>query len=641
MAINRSTLQLLRRLQVAIGTAADTAVRSLTHAWTRSWDELSSAWQHGLSDTVAQAATRGQWPSAWELARVERLRQASIASEEALLKLGHEAGVTIRDGAGQIITATARHEPHLIASQLPAAAQAGAAARAGSRITPTALSAIVARTQAQIESAVRPLSGAASEAMRRELIKGISVGDNPRKAAGAMVSRVQGAFEGGLVRATTIARTEMLDAYRATSTLAHAANADVVSGWIWHAQLDARTCFPAGTLVLTRRGEVPIEAVQVGDKVLTHLDRWRPVAETMARPYVGQIITVEAGLLRVSATADHPFLVERQGELQWMQAGELRRGDCVFSHREGFADGSDHWFGEVTIERGRDNAHNGEPARLQELRLFGIPFGDSRLAVPVRFVDLKSDARLIEQEVDGSLPARNGSLLNVGEEFDITMPAVSDHPRASRSAASGITSMWVLPLMGRIADLPAESAAAFTYPCGGDLELGAATVARSFHRHIVSNVEGQTQAIIVYNLEVDEDHTYVADGFAVHNCPSCWSMHGTVHPADQPGPWDHPQGRCARVPKTRTWRELGFDIDEPDDTIVNARARFFSLPDVDQRTIMGPGRLALLKSGRVDWSDIPMLRPSTGWRPSYAPRTVGDLERVARVRAAGGRVQLE
>ena len=358
MAINRSTLRLLRRLQVTVGTEADAAVRSLTNSWVRSWDELSGAWQVGVQDAVAKAAASGKWPSAWELARTERLRQATLASEEALLKLGEQTGVTVADGAGQVIAATADLEPALIASQLPAAEQAAAAARFAANVAPTVLSAMTARTQSQIVATSRPLSGAASEAMRRELVRGIAVGTNPRQAASAMVARVQGAFEGGLVRAVTIARTEMLDAYRATSTLTHAANGDVVSAWIWHADLGPRCC------------------------------------------------------------------------------------------------------------------------------------------------------------------------------------------------------------------------------------------------------------------------------------PACWSMHGRVFPADVPGPWGHPQCRCARLPKTRTWRELGFNIDEPADTVVNARTRFFKLPHADQRTIMGPGRLELLRSGRVDWADLSGLRVSKEWRPSYAPSAVRDLERLGRARAS-------
>ena len=36
-------------------------------------------------------------------------------------------------------------------------------------------------------------------------------------------------------------------------------------------------CFTGDQLVLTLRGHVPIENIRVGDMVLTHLCRWRPV----------------------------------------------------------------------------------------------------------------------------------------------------------------------------------------------------------------------------------------------------------------------------------------------------------------------------------------------------------------------------
>src|SRR5690606_17046295 len=85
-------------------------------------------------------------------------------------------------------------------------------------------------------------------------------------------------------------------------------------------------------------------------------------------------------------------------------------------------------------------------------------------------------------------------------------------------------------------------------------------------------------------------------------CPSCWAMHGRVFAADEPGPWDHPQGRCARIPKTRTWRELGIDLDEPDDDLPDAQARFWALPHTARLAIMGPTRLELLRTGRIDWS---------------------------------------
>lgn len=67
-------------------------------------------------------------------------------------------------------------------------------------------------------------------------------------------------------------------------------------------------CFPAGTTVLTERGYVPIETVQVGDQVLTHRGRWRRVTSTMRSTKRTKVIRGHGHPgLRVSE--EHPFLV--------------------------------------------------------------------------------------------------------------------------------------------------------------------------------------------------------------------------------------------------------------------------------------------------------------------------------------------
>lgn len=60
-------------------------------------------------------------------------------------------------------------------------------------------------------------------------------------------------------------------------------------------------CFAAGTPVLTKRGAIPIEQVVIGDEVLTHMHRWRAVTDTMTR----QADTIRIG--PVVTTTDHPF----------------------------------------------------------------------------------------------------------------------------------------------------------------------------------------------------------------------------------------------------------------------------------------------------------------------------------------------
>lgn len=353
MAVTRRTLRLLHDLRAAVGRHADNAVRDLTAAWVKAWSQLDRAWQAAIADLIAWAQANGRWPTPVELSRNRRLQRALDLTGRKLASLGDRTTTVVSAGASAAVTVTAASESAIIASQLPAAMQAQMAAQAAANMLPSALDVITARVEQAITAQTRPLSADAQAAIRRELIRGVELGSNPKDAARQMLARVNGAFEGGLTRAVNIARTEMLDAYRTTSRYAHDVNADVLGGWIWLATLQRNTC------------------------------------------------------------------------------------------------------------------------------------------------------------------------------------------------------------------------------------------------------------------------------------PACWAMHGTTHPLSEPGPLDHQQGRCARAPKTKTWRELGINLDEPADLTPDARAVFADLSDADQVAVMGAGRLALLKSGDVGWDDLAAQRDNPGWRTSYAPRPLRDLQVLA------------
>ncbi|MBF6671588.1 phage minor head protein [Glutamicibacter sp. FBE19] len=112
-------------------------------------------------------------------------------------------------------------------------------------------------------------------------------------------------------------------------------------------------------------------------------------------------------------------------------------------------------------------------------------------------------------------------------------------------------------------------------------------------------------------------------------CPSCLAKHGTLHPVDEFGPIDHQNGRCARVDKTKSWKELGFDIEEPKDDFPDARKWFDSLTDDSQLAVMGPTRLQLLNDGKIQWDDLSTLRKSDGWRDSQVVTPVKTLLTIA------------
>jgi hypothetical protein len=357
VAVTNRTLWLLRALRVTVGAETDQTVRDVTAAWVAAWDTLAEAWRDAVEHAVAVYVQTGRWPAPWQLARIERLAAAQAATAQALTALTGTTNTTVGAAAAEVVAATAAAEPAIMASQLPANLAAAALEVYAARVAPAALEAIALRARQQIHAGTWPLTDAAIEAMRRALITGVATGVNPRDAAADMVRQVEGAFNGGLTRATNIARTEMLDAYRHTSATVHAANADVLDGWTWVATLDRRTC-------------------------------------------------------------------------------------------------------------------------------------------------------------------------------------------------SG-----------------------------------------------------------------------------------CWAMHGTHHPLDQAGPWDHQSGRCARMPKVKSWAELGIPGVEGEDLTPDAERVFAALPPDEQLAIMGPGRLALLTAGRVSWADLATRRESQAWRPSYVPRPVRELQGIAARRA--------
>jgi len=72
--------------------------------------------------------------------------------------------------------------------------------------------------------------------------------------------------------------------------------------------MDEKHCLAAGSLVLTKTGYRPIESVNVGDEVLTHLGRWKPVTAKWMNG-VREVVKVKAqGIPNLRLTADHQLL---------------------------------------------------------------------------------------------------------------------------------------------------------------------------------------------------------------------------------------------------------------------------------------------------------------------------------------------
>lgn len=498
--------------------------------------------------------------------------------------------------------------------------------------------------------------------------------------------------------------------YRMASHASYRLNSDIVEGWYWSSSLDRRTCFPAGTVVRTQAGNKPIEAVSVGDRVLTNSGRYRAVYDTMRRTYSGKAITIKAGGSTVTMTADHPVLVDRLGKRYWVTADHCKVGDVVFVSPDDTPNGDNHFGCEVSIERRVGDADysvaggnqfgnlpgvrlrasvpidavhfDGEVAAGNE-KVSGIPrkrrFLLKRLAQQLqaqaevhfrlRFAGIASIARW-RAKLLVRLSRHHAKLLATGQtsvddrrasaHFRTILPPVI--ARAERLAAAGAflvdraggfagSATGAIPIRvgpgnselfpaddtrfgDRLAGIGTLSAteptrpearvferlstslataldplirsrviaagatvhtAAASSPSVGGSELFPTVVADSFFHAPIISIDAHHIQCEVYDLSVETDHTFVANGVLVHNCLSCVSMHGTFHTNDEILN-DHHNGRCSPIPRVRGGLVA--------DSIGTGEAWFDGLSDAQKREIMGPGRYDLYTSGRWDWRAV-------------------------------------
>lgn len=205
-------------------------------------------------------------------------------------------------------------------------------------------------------------------------------------------------------------------------------------------------CFTAEMRVTTEQGVKRIADLQIGDRVLTHRGRYRPVTELHQRAYHGPLFRIKIKLIgtTLEVTPEHPILTPSG----WTPASKLRVGDKV---------------------------------------AVGIPLGVR--AVP-RF-DLAESVyadELERQVAETAMRVR----------------------RPSSYQNSGRQANWV----NRFVELTPDLARL----CGYYVAEGTIGPDEQAVYFEVQSIETTEYAGIVYNCEVDEDHSYVTEGVVVHNC---------------------------------------------------------------------------------------------------------------------------
>lgn len=237
MTVNEQTLAVIRDTQALTQRIQDQHTRDLVMAWAAAWDDLAPQFAEALEAVMADAEGRVTYA---QMARATRLAKALEAAHDTLGVLTQENARLALDPLPEAVQAVVEANAAAIGTQLPAS-HSGVVV-GWERMSPDSLAAIVTRTTQQIEAAHMPLPDDVVKTMRRELVRGVAVGDNPRATASRMVRKAEGRFNGGLSRALTIARTETIGAHNAAADMSRQANADVLKGWAWLAALDSRCC---------------------------------------------------------------------------------------------------------------------------------------------------------------------------------------------------------------------------------------------------------------------------------------------------------------------------------------------------------------------------------------------------------------
>lgn len=114
-------------------------------------------------------------------------------------------------------------------------------------------------------------------------------------------------------------------------------------------------------------------------------------------------------------------------------------------------------------------------------------------------------------------------------------------------------------------------------------------------------------------------------------CPACWAMHGTQHRLDEILD-DHPNGRCAMIPKTRTWAEIGKQfglnlsgIEDAKPKIEPGPVLFARLPMDEQIKILGPAKWAAWKDGKFTLADVVGRSRSKEWGTHRYEKSLAQL----------------
>ena len=236
---SRDQLRIEAALDVLLASALTDHERALVELWAQAWDTVRPEVEAAVLALAAEHA--GGTVTRAAVSRDARLQAALEAVYSSLDDMARRSPVLAGTILTGVVAASSEGTADMIRAGLPGVLRSELrssviGADAGQ------VAAIIERSTQQITARSWELAAEAQAAIRQEMIRGISVGENPRRAASLAVRGIEDQWNGGLNRARVIARTEMIDAHRTAAQRTEEANTDVLAGWEWLTHGDERVC---------------------------------------------------------------------------------------------------------------------------------------------------------------------------------------------------------------------------------------------------------------------------------------------------------------------------------------------------------------------------------------------------------------
>lgn len=379
-----------------------------------------------------------------------------------------------------------------------------------------------------------------------------------------------------------------------------------------------------GTMIETQRGMVPIEDVMVGDMVKTHNNRYRRVYCVMARPHDGMARTLVDNFgSSVSLTNEHPILTKGKG---WVEVGDVDAGDVFFYDRNQLS-GLGHCSSALVPQAVLTDAHNIVTNVTEELVSYGIFSLSAGVSSSVNLNQCVPDD---EVGVVCEDPVLAGVITPDRVNNPTKKRFMLGHvlPECVRDGLSRLNKN-ITPVDGIIgkhalgglfAKLSKPDALSFTPVLFHDegVGFGVSHIDYPWVASTCTQIEECRYTGMVYNLAVEDDETYIANGFVVHNCRTTYT-----YALDK---------RFDVLDKGATRASRGADGGEQ----VPSRETYYSWlkdqPAGFQDEAIGPQRAKLLREGGLSADRFSRLQLDKNFQPLTLER-MKELEPLAFDRA--------